>query len=202
MTPLLLFIPILSALIGWFTNYLAVKMLFFPREPKKILFLRFHGIIPKRMESLAEKLGEIVANELVDISIIKKKMGTIGNDRSIIALIDKKINTVLSEKVKSINPMISMFLSDELLEKFKAIFMEEIQSFLPELAEKFADNALNDLNLKEQVQNKVLSFSTIKMEEILYSILKKEFGFIELLGGIIGFIIGTLQVVLLLLTNV
>ncbi len=31
----LLLIPIISAFIGWFTNWIAIKMLFHPREPKK-----------------------------------------------------------------------------------------------------------------------------------------------------------------------
>ena len=53
-------------------------------------------------------------------------------------------------------------------------------------------------NVQEMVYQKVVNFSSDKLEEILVSIMKKEFKFIELLGGVLGFIIGTIQTILIL----
>ena len=58
-------LPLVGALIGWFTNYLAVKMLFHPRDEKKILFLRIQGVFPKRQQALAHKVGMLVSSELI-----------------------------------------------------------------------------------------------------------------------------------------
>ncbi|MEZ4979183.1 MAG: DUF445 family protein, partial [Chitinophagales bacterium] len=58
---LLLLLPIIAGLIGWLTNFLAVKMLFYPRNPKQILGITFHGVFPKRQAHVAEKVGELVA---------------------------------------------------------------------------------------------------------------------------------------------
>ena len=65
---LLFLLPLIAALIGWMTNYIAVKMLFHPKEPKKIVGITFHGVFPKRQNVLAEKLGQLVADELFSIS--------------------------------------------------------------------------------------------------------------------------------------
>ena len=60
--------PVIGAIIGYFTNYLAVKMLFRPRHPK-VLFgkqLPFTpGAIPKGKDRLAKAAGTIVAENLV-----------------------------------------------------------------------------------------------------------------------------------------
>lgn len=60
--------PVIGAIIGYFTNYLAVKMLFRPRHPR-FLFGRqlpfTPGAIPKGKDRLAKAAGEIVANNLV-----------------------------------------------------------------------------------------------------------------------------------------
>ena len=56
-------IPFISAFIGWFTNWIAIKMLFHPREPKRFLFMTIQGIFPKRQQQFAQKLGATVANE-------------------------------------------------------------------------------------------------------------------------------------------
>jgi uncharacterized membrane protein YheB (UPF0754 family) len=52
------------------------------------------------------------------------------------------------------------------------------------------------LDLEKIVTEKVKGFSTDKMEEILIQIMEKEFRFVEILGGIVGFLIGLLQIVI------
>lgn len=59
--------PIIGAMIGYGTNWLAIKMLFRPLKPVKIgkFTLPFTpGIIPKRKEILAKAIGEMVGNHL------------------------------------------------------------------------------------------------------------------------------------------
>lgn len=43
---------------------------------------------------------------------------------------------------------------------------------------------------------KVKNFSSDKLEEILYSIMKKEFVFIEIIGAVLGFLIGVIQILI------
>lgn len=67
--------PVIGAVIGYFTNYLAVKMLFHPYHPVKVgrLVLPFTpGIIPKRREHLARALGRVVGDELLTGDDVKK----------------------------------------------------------------------------------------------------------------------------------
>ncbi len=59
--------PILGAVIGLGTNYLAVKMLFRPLYPKKLFGIRLPftpGIIPKRKAALAHAIGAAVGEQL------------------------------------------------------------------------------------------------------------------------------------------
>mgnify|MGYP003945976805 FL=1 len=51
-----------------------------------------------------------------------------------------------------------------------------------------------DLDLEKIVTEKVAAFSTEKLEFILMQITKNEFKFLEILGGVLGFIIGVVQV--------
>ncbi|GBL35044.1 UPF0754 membrane protein SH1116 [Filimonas sp.] len=67
-------IPFISAFIGWFTNWIAIKMLFHPKEEKNILGLKIQGIFPKRQQQFAEKLGQLVSRELISFSDIANKI--------------------------------------------------------------------------------------------------------------------------------
>jgi uncharacterized membrane protein YheB (UPF0754 family) len=60
--------PVLGAVIGYLTNWLAVKMLFRPYNAKKIgkFTLPFTpGIIPKRKDALAKAVGKAVGEQLL-----------------------------------------------------------------------------------------------------------------------------------------
>ena len=57
--------PVISAFIGWITTWVAIKILFHPRNPKKFLGLTIQGVFPKRQQMVAEKLGAVVAKELI-----------------------------------------------------------------------------------------------------------------------------------------
>ncbi len=67
-------LPFIAAIIGWVTNYLAIKMLFHPKKEVKVLFIRIQGIFPKRKEKLAEKLGKVVSEELFSIEDVKQSL--------------------------------------------------------------------------------------------------------------------------------
>ena len=67
-------IPFISAIIGWFTNWIAIKMLFRPQHPKRILFMTIQGIFPKNQKFVAEKLGHLIATELFSSSDIRYRM--------------------------------------------------------------------------------------------------------------------------------
>jgi hypothetical protein len=57
--------PIVGALIGWGTNWLALKMLFRPIVPFRLGPWSIQGVIPRRQGALAANLGEMVERELV-----------------------------------------------------------------------------------------------------------------------------------------
>lgn len=55
--------PIVGAVIGYITNYIAIKMLFRPLEPKYIFGIQLPftpGIVPRRKNQLAKTLGDAI----------------------------------------------------------------------------------------------------------------------------------------------
>ena len=187
-------LPIIAALTGWITNFIAVKMLFHPREKVKFLFFEFQGIFPKRQKALAEKLGKIVANELFSFKDIKHSLQDPKNLEEVHTLIGSKLDDFLENRMIESMPMLYVFMSDEMRVKIKDTLQAELQLMLPDLLESFAARIEQQVDIEKTVYNKVANFSSDKLESILYDIMSKEFRFIEILGGVLGFIIGLIQV--------
>jgi uncharacterized membrane protein YheB (UPF0754 family) len=197
----LILIPLISAFIGWFTNWIAIKMLFHPREPKKILGITFHGIFPKRQRQFAEKLGKLVSTELISFNEIKDKITDPQNLGKLMPFVEMKIDDFLRRKLSEVFPIISMFIGDSTINQLKGVFMQELESMFPEMISSYMKNLESQLDLEKIVTEKVYGFSSDKMELILNQIMSKEFRFVEIIGGVLGLIIGILQVLITVLTS-
>jgi len=196
----LILIPVISAFIGWFTNWIAIKMLFHPKVPVKILGITFHGIFPKRQKQFAEKLGKLVSQELLSFSDIEQKISNPDNIEKLMPYVETHIDHFLRVKLAEEMPMISMFIGDKTINQMKAVFIKELQTLFPSIMENYMAQLEKDLDLEKIVIDKVSGFSSDKLEEILQAIMSKEFRFVEIIGGVLGFIIGLLQVLLTILS--
>lgn len=192
-------IPLISAFIGWFTNWIAIKMLFHPREPKKILWFTLHGIFPKRQQQFAEKLGKLVSEELLSFGDIEEKITNPENIQKLMPLIEGHIDHFLRVKLAQQMPMISMFIGDKTINELKTVFIAELEELFPIIMKNYMTSLQKDLDLEKIVVQKVAGFSSDKMEQVLNSIMSKEFRFVEIIGGVLGFLIGLLQVLITLL---
>jgi len=196
-SPLLYLLPILAALIGWITNYLAIKMLFHPHQPKNILGLTFQGVFPKRQAQIAEKLGDLVANELFSMKDVAQKIEDLSTQPEALDEVGKRIEKTIRGKLISAFPMLSMFLSDEMIEKVTNLFKGELEDFLRVSAQGLAVKMEQSVDIQALVREKVQTFSSNKIEELLIGFMEQEFRFIEKIGAVLGFLIGCVQVFLI-----
>jgi len=169
-------------------------MLFHPRLPLQVLGFSIQGVFPKRQKQLADKLGSLVAEELFSVKDVAEKLKELATSQESMELVGKRIEKTIREKLVKSFPMLAMFLTDEMVEKVTNLFKSELQDFLGESAQDLGKKLEESLDVKELVRNKVEAFSSDKLEQILFSIMSKEFRFIELIGAILGFIIGCVQV--------
>jgi uncharacterized membrane protein YheB (UPF0754 family) len=192
-------IPFISAFIHWLTIWMALKMLFHPRLPKRILGLTFHGVFPKRQQQIAESLGKIVGQELLSFDDIEKTITNPENVQRILPLAEAHIDNFLRVKLKESMPMIAMFIGDKTINQLKEVFMKELEELFPVIMKNYVAHLKNDLDLEKIVVDKISSFSSDKLETMLNQILTKEFRFVEVIGAALGFFIGLLQIFLTLL---
>jgi uncharacterized membrane protein YheB (UPF0754 family) len=189
-------LPVIGAFIGWFTNYLAVKMLFHPREPRRFLGLTIQGVFPRRQAVVAEKLGAVVAEQLITSEEIAQRLASPSARERVRASVLQFLDVAIRERLPAAVPMVAMFLSPQLIETVKGAFSADLDKFIDSSLSEVTTSLTNDLDIREMVRSKVAAFSSDRLEELLVAIMKKEFRFIEVIGGVLGALIGLVQVVL------
>lgn len=194
----LLVLASIGAIIGWVTNIMAIKLIFRPLNPIiiPILNLKIQGLIPKRRAEIANSIGEIVETELISIEEIIEKFIQDQDKSEIIFNIKRKIKKLAEQKLPPILPstikaMITNYIDD--------IIDQEAEKAINELVEKIIHKATTQVKIAEIIEEKINAFELEKLESIIINIAKKELKHIELLGGLLGFLIGLLQGLVLLI---
>lgn len=191
----------LSTFTGWVTTWIAIKMLFHPRKPIKILGYNLQGIFPKNQRLIAEKLGQVVGKELLSFDEIEQKVTNPENLQKLKPAIEEHIDNFLNNKLKDVFPMLSMFMGEKTTTQLKEAFLLELETLFPILMKTYMNKLQDDLDLEKIVTEKVAAFSSEKLEDILNQITKNEFKFLEFIGGFFGLLIGLVQILIAILSK-
>lgn len=174
---------LIGAVIGYITNWLAIKMLFRPREAKYIFGMKLPftpGLIPKEKSRIANKVGETVGTHLLNSDSLSKALK---DDK-----IKAKFNEVAKEKINQVinsNSTLEDSLKNTLGENYYALkenminniaktILESIQEeeFKNKVKFYIVDSIKEGLNKKPE---KIIDFiNSNKFREVIINTLEEE----------------------------
>ena len=147
---------LIGAVIGYITNWLAIKMLFRPREAKYIFGMKLPftpGLIPKEKSRIANKVGETVGTHLLNSDSLSK------------ALKDDKIKAKFNEVAKEkINQVINS--NSTLEESLKNTLGENYYALKGNMINNIAKTILESIQ-EEEFKNKVKFYIVDSIKERL-----------------------------------
>lgn len=181
---------IISGFIGWITNKVAIKMLFRPINPHKILGLTIQGVFPRRKDQMAISLADIIEKELLSKEVLVDQLL---NDEKL-DMIKEKLQEIIIEKlVEAIPPVVSMLVGGD-VRKFVTKYMDKNgDEIFDKMMDEFRCVALENLNLREIVKNRIDSLDFFEFEKIIFGLMNKELRFVEIIGLFLGALIGVIQ---------
>ncbi len=186
---------LISTFIGYITNVVAVKMLFWPRRPINLGFYAVQGILPKRQAQIAVSLGELVEKELLSMDDVLEQINTPRNQQILVAKISAMIRDRLAELLPRIIPGRLIQIIIDTLDK---ILIQESAQIIEQLFKSGSEYLTNEIHISKIVEEKVNAFDLQQLEDLIKGISAPELTFIEVLGGVMGFMIGLVQVIILL----
>ena len=189
--------PFVGALIGWLTNFLAIKMLFRPRQPKFIFGFLLQGVIPRRQRDIALKIGEVVEEELLNSEDIFNAIDTEELRGQLGTVIETRIDRFLRERLFRGEFLYEKILSREAVQRVKRALITELVNLFPLEVEAAIKQLVEKVNIRKIVADRVEQFDFERLEHIVYRVARTELFWVEISGGVLGFLIGLLQVLLL-----
>ena len=198
MTISLILAPVIGAFIGWGTNYIAIRMLFRPVKPIKIplINISLQGVVPKRQAQLAVTIGEAVERDLLSGKQIIKQLEEEIAKGNLVECISPLIKARVLAKIPNFIPISIKSMVGNIVED---IVCREAPHLIAETVDKMSGELENSLKIGKMVEERVKNFSLPEMERLILDVAAKELRHIEVLGGVLGFIIGLVQDIVLIL---
>jgi uncharacterized membrane protein YheB (UPF0754 family) len=193
-------IPLSGGLIGWFTNWLAIKMTFYPIEYWGIRPLGWQGIIPSKAHKMAEKSLDMLTGKLLKI---EDRFARIEPARVAVEMtpsLHKLSREIVNETMQSQFPLVWLAVPQLIKNQIYLNLTKDLPHLVEELVldirrdiEKLLD--IRKLGVDALTQNKHL------LNQIFLDCGKKEFRFIELSGIYFGIPFGLVQMVISIFYN-
>lgn len=183
--------PFLGGAIGWVTNYLAIKFLFWPRQPWRFGRLTIQGVIPRRRQELARAVGEVVATELLSWNQIAVALDAPEIRTGVAAMAGQAV----AERF-NVYPLL-LPLPQGLRKKLSAFVAKtvtrEVHEILAGGGSEMAAKMFSSVNLAGLVEERLESMDWDYLEQIVYGVAGRELKLIEVMGGILGALVGLFQ---------
>ena len=190
-------LPTVGALIGYGTNYLAVRMIFRPVRPVRILGFTLQGLVPRRQAELAASVGRVVGEHLLSHDDLTAALARVDLGTLVTAAFDRGIVPKFAEYQKM--PLVGVFLTEERVGDLRAAAVRGVLSRKTEILQGIEAAVREGVDIRQIVEEKVAGFEVSRLESLILEVAARELRAIEVLGGVLGLAVGLIQAALLAL---
>ena len=190
----------MTALIGWLTNLVAIRMLFRPKRQIRILGWRCQGIIPRRQQDLAARTAAIIEKELLSTGVLERQIREIDLKPFLRDYAHHLVHEGLGEKLRRI-PVLGGWINSATLRKIETLLAAEMQRQAKPLLMRLSGEVEKHIPVRELVEQKMSTLNVDDLERMVNQVARKEFKTIERLGAVLGFVVGLVQLTVLILTG-
>ena len=190
-----LVMPVFGAAIGWFTDWLAIKLVFFPRERRKILgVLPLQGVFQRRRDEVAKQYATVVAREVMTVPNLVNAVLNSPRAARLREIVRETVEEAIEEQAAAARSLIGATRFATL----KKTAAERAIRYLPTTmltAESYATEALD---IRDTIAKKMRRLTRVEYEGLLRPAFRQDEWKLIAVGAAIGAVIGELQVILLL----
>jgi uncharacterized membrane protein YheB (UPF0754 family) len=185
-------LPAAGFFVGYATNWLALNLIFEPREPVQIGPLRVQGLFIKRQREVAGQFADVIAERVLTGDNLIRHLTEGPSREPVMAILEGQVEESMKEYER--DAMVAMLVSKEKLAEGKEDLLNRVRN--ADIAQSGPLHAFADQSerIRGQLKQNLLELEADEFGGILRPVFQKDEWKLVLAGGVIGAIIGALQV--------
>jgi len=188
-------LPVFGGAIGLFTDWLAIKLIFVPREPVRVPPFTLHGKFQRRRAEVAKQYGELIAHDLLTVPNLMDTILRGPRSDRLVALVRKAVAKAVDDQAgRVVTATIGTRRLREISEAAAVRTLERLPGTL-----RHAEGYLTrTMDVAKMIEQRMLQLTPREYEGLLRPAFRQEEWKLIVVGGVIGFLVGELQVLLML----
>ncbi|WP_253864016.1 DUF445 domain-containing protein [Prauserella halophila] len=194
-----LVMPVFGAAVGLFTDWLAIKLIFVPREPVHLTRkLYFQGKFQRRKAEVAQQYGEIIARDVLTVPNLMDSILRGPRSDRLMAMISRVVADAIDEQAGNARPLVTATLGTKRIEEMKRSAADKAIARVPETVQHAEGYLTEAMAVAHLVEDRMHKLTPVEYEGLLRPAFRQDEWKLVVVGGLIGGIVGELQVILML----
>ncbi|WP_370940638.1 DUF445 family protein [Amycolatopsis sp. cg13] len=192
-------LPLFGLAIGWLTDWLALKMIFLPREPKRFFgFYSWQGVFQKRRDEVAADYGDMIAREIITVpNLLEAVLRGPKSDR-LFSLISREVQKTIDAQASVVKPFVAIAVGTKRFQEMKQVAAAKAAERVPDTIRHAESYAINALDVRNTIVDRMRRLSPLEFEQLLRPAFRQDEWKLIAVGAVIGGLVGELQALLLL----
>lgn len=179
--------------VGYLTNWIAIKLVFSPREPTKLGPITIQGLFHKRQPEVAEAFGNIVATRVLNAdNIVRSVMESDGAAR-MNEIVEHRVGELISKYEQ--HPMAKLVIPEEKRHTMRDELLDRIKAEWPKPGGFFHTFAGESVDLHGELERRMKALDPESYEGVLRPAFQQDEWKLIAAGAVLGTIAGVLQLV-------
>ena len=194
--------PAFGFAVGFLSDYIALNLLFVPREPKKFLgIFPFQGVAHANRASITRDYARVMAEDLFAPDILFDAILHGPSTDKLFALISKEVHVAIDAESGRATALVSLALGSDRYRTMKNRVVELVLARLPVALDEAHEYAVRALSLEQVLVDKMSQLTNEQFESILRPVFKDDEPLMISVGAVIGGLVGELQVLMIELVS-
>ncbi len=186
-------LPVAGLLVGYLTNWIALKMIFQPQQPRKILGYTFHGLFHKRQQEVARDYGTLVSQELITPANIFEALLKGPYSDKLFAFIQQRVTATLDETTKLAKPFVALTMGSRTYNEIKTDIVDAVMYELPDTMHSIVHYAEDAMDLKDTIITRLAALPPDRFEGMLRPAFEEDEWMLIAVGAALGLAVGFFQ---------
>ena len=188
-------LPVAGFLVGYVTNWLAMNLIYEPREPVQIGPFKIQGVFIKRQREVATQFADVIAERVLTPENLVQHISEGPNRQRLLDILEGQVEESMKEYER--DAMVAMLVSKDKLEEAKADLLGRVRNADMSDSRQIKTFAGQSHRIHAQMEENLGALDADQFGGILRPVFPKDEWKLIRAGGVIGTGIGALQVVLL-----
>jgi uncharacterized membrane protein YheB (UPF0754 family) len=192
-----LIMPAFGLIVGWFTDWLALKMIFNPKQPIRVFGIEWQGLFLKRRKEVAADYGALIADQIITPrKVIEAVLRGPLSDR-VFALIRKQVQASLDRNTGLAKPLVVMSVGSARYQQMKLSITAKVMERLPETMSYLEDYARDQMDVRNLLVQRMQQLDELQFEALIRPAFEQDEWILITVGALLGFAMGEAQALIL-----